>query len=929
MAVESERSPYPDGTGGAGGGGPKAAQDDVPVPPSSLTRRSASEGDMSELPRSTTKSQGHVPILSQLPKPSHPVPGASGPPSATNSTISSREPSPTRSSQHLRNSTSSTSTSRVSSRSRKRKIDRSPNRSAATSPSPGPGKLPPATITTVQRAPSQPSKPLVISPPPNVEPSSDAPSPDKSNMPLWAGSRRSEQEPNQPNTSSKRTQTAGDEYVAKSDRSAPRSVNRGVNGSGSALETVQEMASDQSTPSTDTILLQAAMDDDRLESIDEDATPRASRLHTESGSDSGGNKSSEHLEENRRRPSFATSRPNALLTKRSSTSLSGSSRTKPADGSVRNMIVETETVTSIPQVSLGVGTGERGSSGRVDSGTLRMKPSTETIRPKKEKRRARKPAPLASGTASSKADIFEAKVASAVDEADVSDSDETFVYESNPPEQYPRQSRYHSRTPSATSMASQVDAIASRSRAALREGNQSVTGKRSMKFTNNTYTSSVDGDADEIPRSHPRMDANGTHTPRHHLGRHGRQTMYPSLFDNDSPFPQSQGHKSPRHFPGSGFRQARQPGSRTNPNYRTINSYKKASEVYGYDFDAEGADDERTPLVGSPRQTRSRGNRRPNSASLRQMEYMQQRHRSCLSRYGACVLISLLFFLLVGGGVSFLVAITKPLLDVQVLEIQNVLASEQELMLDLNVQAVNPNLFPVVIDDIDVNIFAKSRYVGTDKFWHDHGSDLARFPRPERQKRAADNARTARCVDDSDCESDGLLDQLTHPKGGVDKGTDPMPSDPAGDAQTMLIGRVFRLDSTLTFEASPWNHIPSTSKGQIRLARPGNSTEKGGTERWERVLQHPFELIVGGVVQYQLPLSSRFHTASISSSIKVTPDDGVGNDDPKHTPDTNETVGVSTFELSRRDLPVAALPEGETLKAVRALIAMTRRAFVA
>ncbi|KAL3466304.1 vacuolar segregation subunit 7-domain-containing protein [Aspergillus heterothallicus] len=916
MAVESERSPYPNGTGGAGGGGSKAAQDDVPVPPSSLTRRSASEGDMSEVPRSN-KIQGHVPFLSQLPKPSQPVPGISGPPSTTNSTISSREPSPTRSSQQPRSSTS-TSTSRVSSRSRKRKIDRSPPRSTTASPSPG----------RVKRVSSQSNKHLVISPPPNVEPSSDAPSPDKSNMPLWAGSRRSEQEPNQANTCSKRTQTSNDEYVAKSDRSAPRSVNRGVNGSGSALETVQEMASDQSTPSTDTILLQPTPTDDRLESIDEDATPKASRLHTESGSDSGGNKSSEQMEENRRRSSFATSRPNTLLTKRSSTSLSGGSRAKPADGSVRNMIVETETVTSIPQVSVGVGTGERGISGRVDPGTLRMKPSTETIRPKKEKRRARKPAPLASGAASSKADIFEAKVASAVDEADVSDSDETFVYESNPPEQYPRQNRYHSRTPSATSMASQVDAIAGRSRAAMREGNHSVTGKRSMKFTNNTYTSSVDGDADEIPRSHSRLDANGTHTPRHHLTRHGRQNMYPSLFDSDSPFPQSQGHKSPRHFPGSGFRQARQPGSRTNPNYRTINSYKKAGEVYGYDFDAEGADDERTPLVGSPRQTRSRGGRRPNSASLRQMEYMQQRHRSCVSRYGACVLISLLFFLLVGGGVSFLVAITKPLLDVQVLEIQNVLASEQELMLDLNVQAINPNLFPVVIDDIDVNIFAKSRYVGTDKFWHDHGSDMDRFPRAERRKRA-DIARTARCVDDSDCETDGPFDQLTYTQGGVDKGTDPMPTDPAGDPQTMLIGRVFRLDSTLTFEASPWNHIPSTSKGQIRLPHPGNSTEKGGTERWERVLQHPFELIVGGVVQYQLPLSSRFHTASISSSIKVTPDDGVGNDDPNHTPDKNETVGVSRVNLSRRSLSNASLPEGETLKAVRALIAMTTRAFVA
>ncbi|KAL4807034.1 vacuolar segregation subunit 7-domain-containing protein [Aspergillus unguis] len=914
MAVESERTPYPEGTAS---GGPKAAQDDVPT---SLTRRSISDNDMRELPRSTVKSQS--PFISQLPKPSSQTQSASGTPgpvSTTSSTLSSREPSPSSSSHRVRTS-ASTSTSRVSSRSRKRKPERSPDRSATSSPVPGPGK-----------PPSQNTKPLVLSPPTNVEPSSDAPSPEKPNMPLWAGNRRLEQESNLPNTSSKRTQT-GEEYVAKSDRSAPRPVNRSTNGSGSALETVQE-ASDHSTPSTDTILGQPAPEDAKLEKIDEDSTPKASRLQNESGSDSGGNKSSEQMEENRRRPSFASKNHDTIIPKRSTTSLSGGSRTKPADGSVRNMIVETETVSSIPQVGLGVAAGDRG-SGRVDTGTLRMKPSTETIRPKKEKKRSRKPAALTSGTASSKADIFEAKVASAVDEADVSDSDETFVYESNPPEQFPiRQSRYHSRTPSATSMASQVDQLAGRSRAAMREGNQSVTGKRSMKFTNNTYTSSVDGDADE-PRSHPRLDGNGTHTPRHHVGRHGRQNMYPSLFDSDSPFPHSQGQKSPRHFIGSGYRQARQPSSRSNPNYRTINSYKKAGELYGYDFDAEGADDERTPLVGSPRQTRSRGGRRPNSASLRQMEYMQQRHTSCLSGYGACVLISLLFFLLVGGSTSFIVAITKPLLDVQVLEIQNVLASEQELMLDLNVEAVNPNIFPVVVDDIDVNIFAKSRFVGTER----HPDDLARLSRAGRKKRA-DITRTTRCADGIDCEYDGpVLDQLTHTKnGGVDKGTDPIPSDPAGDQQTMLIGRVFRLDSTLTFEASPWHHEPSTSKGQIRLARPGNTTEKGGTERWERVLQHPFELIVAGVVQYQLPLSSRFHSSSISSSIKVKPNDDGGDDDDdddghkkhdKHGP-KNETVSVSLSKPYRRSLPDTVDPEGESLNAVQALIRMTQRAFVA
>lgn len=148
------------------------------------------------------------------------------------------------------------------------------------------------------------------------------------------------------------------------------------------------------------------------------------------------------------------------------------------------MIVETETVSSVPQVAVGGGAGERGLSGRIEDGSsLRLKPSTETIRPKKEKKKGvRKTPSFMSGTrgllsthsylfitrltppharvsslyltnedlecspppqpplltsrsteaVSSKADIFEAKVASAVDEAESTDSAESFMYESNP-----------------------------------------------------------------------------------------------------------------------------------------------------------------------------------------------------------------------------------------------------------------------------------------------------------------------------------------------------------------------------------------------------------------------------------------------------------------------------------------------------------------
>jgi hypothetical protein len=281
------------------------------------------------------------------------------------------------------------------------------------------------------------------------------------------------------------------------------------------------------------------------------------------------------------------------------------------------------------------------------------------------------------------------------------------------------------------------------------------------------------------------------------------------------------------------------------------------------------------------------------------MEYMAQRHRGFFSRFGSCAIIFLLVLIVVGGVTSFIVAATQPLLDVQVIAIQNVLASEQELMLDLNVQAVNPNLFPVTIDDTDVNIFARSGYVGTDKYWREHGADeLDRFPRVEQSRRRWQLSQTVRCMGSVECLKEAIGGHSEpHASDGVDKGTDP-PSDPEGDLKSMLLGRVFRFDSPLSFESSPWNHFTSSSKGQIRLNRPGNKTETGGTERWERVLQHPFELTVRGVVKYQLPLSSRYISATISSTIKVIPN----TDDP-------DTPGNDTARITgAKQIPIVRLP---------------------
>jgi hypothetical protein len=653
-------------------------------------------------------------------------------------------------------------------------------------------------------------------------------------------------------------------------RTGPRTPARGVSVNAPGLETVAE----GSLPNTPAIGPLLNMSDDyslksnKLDSKDAENSTKIQSSSTVDRIGSGTDGLSDNVEKgdvSSKTTNATGSRPASSLAKRSFTNLA-SAKNRPAPESMRSMTVETETVSSIPQVVLGVN-ADRGASGRMNStSSVRPRPSSETIKPKKEKKKSsRKPPSLHSGTISSKADIFEAKVASAIDETNSSDSEEDFVYESNPAERNSRNT-HHSRTPSATSLASQIDQHGTRNKMSGRDASHGVATKKSMKFTNNAYNNNLDGEIGNqgSTRSSTR---NGSATPRHHhIGRHGRGG-HASLFDADSPFTQANKASSPRTSVGNMAKSSR-PNSPRTAGGRLISSPKK-SDLYAYDLEGEAADDERTPLVGPVRVSRGRNTRRPFNHNTRHTDSHEQQDQSCCSRYGACIIVTLLLLVLCVGAGTFVMALNKPLLDVSVRQIQNVLASEQELMLDLDVQAINPNLFAITVSDLDVNVFAKSGYAGVAALCQSPSSSLW----TARRKQLVGRNRSG-----------------YHLAGGVDKGTDPI-DDPHGDSQTMLLGEIFDFDSPLVFEPSPLRHKPTSSVGEVRLAKPGNKTEECGSARWERVIQHPFELHVRGVIKYQLPINSKSRSASIDSRIQVLPkDDAI--DDP--TPDR----GVNSSHMS-------------------------------
>ena len=656
---------------------------------------------------------------------------------------------------------------------------------------------------------------------------------------------------------------------------------------------------------------------------------------TESGSESGSTRG-----DRTRKMSTGPSPP--LLSRQSSSLSTKQHKAGKQEPLSQTMTVETEVVEVPTQSTI---SGNQGGNGTLK--TIKAKPSTETIRPKKEKKKpARKPAPVnpsigehprvpsislsAAGhhnprsvsghgeyklssisipqgqgpmfgdptsprkplfpasfygkerpsdhqpasvkplltkprAASSKSDNFEAKIASAVDEANTSDSEETFVYDSNPPDG-PDRRRFHSRTPSATSLVSQPDRSNLRSIYSVLEGTgTAVAAKRQNKFLNsNTYNSNggdsvgADDDSKSTGGRSAGSAARGSARALPHFGRWGRHpnNHHTSVLDHESPFHLAPRTKSVNHP----VRELSGPPSPRNNNGTSRFSHSKRSNMQmasSYDLDeTAGADDERTPLVGSVRLARTNRNRR-NQQSMRHMEANTYGNGpSLVSRFAACLVMALMLVLVVTGAIGFMFATSQPMTDIELVAISNVLASEPELMFDLTLKAHNPNIVVVTVDQADLEVFAKSIRAGSD-------SDWVRYPNgPPKDY----------------FEVPGLP--------GVHVSDDP-PDDPPdrGSAPNMRLGSIMDFDSPLSFEGSFFHNGVSKSTGEMRLPLPGNGTA-GGSARWERIINDEFVLIVKGVVKYSLPLSTHVRSASVSG--RVTVESNSAND-PVRPPNSTYT----------------------------------------
>jgi Vacuolar segregation subunit 7 len=633
-----------------------------------------------------------------------------------------------------------------------------------------------------------------------------------------------------------------------------------------------------------------------------------------------------------------------VTTSSSIASLEPKSLSEPA---LKNMTVVTETVSSIPQASLAPN-----GTGRLEpAGTLRVKASNETIRPKKDRKKASKkassinsaprrsptivgyetvfspvshrklsssqryrresvplphrPVPHSTGSdlrevvehslissptsrrisfraityrlsttnlireASTRSEVFENRVKKEMDDVASDDSDETFVYESNPPDPQPRRNKHHSRTPSGASLSSMQDRGITRSIATVLDNKRPLQKPRSMKFSSNT---SNYGTADEEEYR------DGTIRPRDRNGSQqvgwqsrvatGQSTI---LDDETSLFPLASKTKSLTAVGGRSSNAAR-----LAVQHLRATSMKRADGYSSMDMEAEAADDERTPLITGTGTVRTPGrsrNGRPRGYRYGDLRPPPPR-RNVIARTAGCLLILITVSILVFGVVAFFMAVSADLREVSVIEVKNVIASEQELMLDLVIKAINPNVVPITISDIDVNAFAKSSFVGSEKWWREHGREPTGNETdgliPSHHKRTQERILRRRPQTALSKRDRDLF--ISDP---------PADKDPAAGKQTMLLGHILKFDNPLIFDGSFWRRQPKYSTGSLRLSKPGNHTEAGGTERWERVIKHDFELIIRGIMSYNRPLGTGTMSISISGTAAVK---GTGDEDDGENP---------------------------------------------
>lgn len=227
-------------------------------------------------------------------------------------------------------------------------------------------------------------------------------------------------------------------------------------------------------------------------------------------------------------------------------------------------------------------------------------------------------------------------------------------------------------------------------------------------------------------------------------------------------------------------------------------------EGYYYDFDDFDEESQTEGPAATPRKDTNSTTRylqqHPSNQFFRPEGKLPPSQRvNCIKSF-FYTLVSIICILGVGFVMGFVLATTKDLTNVSITSIENPLVSVDELVFNVVVEALNPGWFTVSIQDVELDIFAKSGY---------------------------------------------------------------LPDGNSNTVETVLLGTVYALESPMNFEGGFFKRDSISQIGDIKLLSPGknltgvssNGTDPDNSKKWEMISKNPFDLIIRGVLRYDLPMS--------------------------------------------------------------------------
>lgn len=263
-----------------------------------------------------------------------------------------------------------------------------------------------------------------------------------------------------------------------------------------------------------------------------------------------------------------------------------------------------------------------------------------------------------------------------------------------------------------------------------------------------------------------------------------------------------------------------------------------------YYFDPENYDEEANMESADEVRSKSffagRGKLSPSNTHFRlprkvSSERVGGGHVKCLKSF-VYTMVSIMMILAIGFVLGFLLASTKDLSDLSIVSIEDALVSQDELLFQVVVEALNPGWFTISIEDVEIDIFAKSGY-----------------------------------VKDPDQDSDTMDHSAV---------------------ETFLLGTVNSFETTLDFQGSFFQRDYLQQTSEVKLVGPGRNltgsiesalllkgvggydetdTPPDNSEKWQVIRKNPFDLILRGVLKYKLPLSNTEKSATVNKVSYIDP----------------------------------------------------------